>query len=123
MSNMRYLDAGLAIVGTILVLIRGFGFLFFASSLPWGILFPAVVVAMFCWLTIALLRERPWVVWALLTLYLVGYCDGGLNRIVEEKMIMPDLLEFGVILYFVFRVMQRSDNESDKAESKVPSSN
>ena len=109
---IRYLDVVVAIIGVVLALIRAVGYLFFASSLPFSVFIPALVVGMLSIIPLPSLRENRWLVVGLLALYIVSYLMGGLDRLIREETTMPDVLELMVIAYSSFRAFQSSRGNS-----------
>lgn len=113
---IRYVDAVLAIIGAALAFMRGLGYLFFASSLSFSVFVPALVLGMLSCIPLSSFRENRWLVFGLLGLYLASYLLGGLDRLVQERTVMPDLIEFSLVAYSSFRAVQsrRGDILSNK---------
>lgn len=110
---VKFFDIALSVVGVALACFRAFGFVFFFTNNAWWLLVPAVVLLFLSVCSLKFLGRHRWSLVVLAGAYVVSYAAGGLQRILVESLIFPDVIEAPIIFYLLLRASKQPDADSE----------
>lgn len=112
MSMWRVVDILMAVLGIILVAIRVLGVFFFGATNSPVLAIPAITM-----IIVILLLLNNWrnsvLLGGAVAAYLLSYVLGGFERMVLYQKLMPDLLEFSILCYFLARLFLLEKNRKN----------
>lgn len=100
------LDFFFRVGGGILALINLLGYIWFASTLPFALLVPPLVMLSLIFIPLKILSNERWLLVVLAAIYIASLVFGGFEyAMTNETFLTPSLLNTLIIMYFITRAM------------------